>query len=439
MTNSILRQYACVPASTKIELFVAYIFEHTIKAMEVTHFKEPSVYHNLSMVAPASAPPSAPSAPSASAPSAPSTIMPTISRSELLSIIRNNRGHAYATITSDTVPLDHDISVTCARGHTFKTPVACIREWCAICLLMNQLCKRDRSIVCATNSYEWGQKTFVFKCAIGHRFVSDLKRCKEGCRVCNLITKSTERGSDITIYPTTLTSTTSRIRCHCEKIIHNPQCSNTECAEIISGKITSNRDFALGCKNFIACGSDFYITEDLMKFNTSALDCKAAHWWEYKQHFEVLSTVRIFEVLFDQPFDDVVDRVEFTGYNKNLRVAFTHRGDNLPNKCIVAAAKHCNDKDIRFIIIPMNIVDSIKIAQFISNEVSTLGIFNDNPTHMCRVIRTITRKCNIDGKIFPKTIHDHMTTSPYMHGLRFCTAGTTQDPVPTPDTADQSA
>ena len=286
--------------------------------------------------------------------------------------------------------------------------------------MWHQLLRSDSKIVPIETEYMYGQRKFEFKCSHGHVFVSDARG--RGCRVCRCIEQARACGAAISVYPgCKLMHEMTRIRCRCERVVHDPTCSNPGCVAIREHAIATNREFAIGCKNFITCGKDFYITEKRIKAGGSVLDCAANHWWEPTNR-EILVTVRTFEVLFDAVFDDTAPGIEFTGYNITLGVAFTHLKDKYPTKCIEAAREWCSANGVRFIVIPATIIESVKIAQFVSNEVYEHKIFDDSPTHMCRVIRTETNRCNDANKIFPKTLIERTNASPAdppMHGLCF--------------------
>ncbi|SIP86100.1 Hypothetical protein PACV_387 [Pacmanvirus A23] len=302
----------------------------------------------------------------------------------LLSQIALNRGTIIQPediCVDDILPDTSELHIMCMYKHTWKTIVGNIGEWCAICKIQLQLRKYDPTITCLQSNYTVGQNRFMFKCRFGHKFLCDDKSTKNGCKYCYVLSLARRKhgaGTQLNVdIKCVYFHEDSRLRFHCNKLKHNPFCKNPECVEIASGGRISDREYAANCSNFTPCNQDFYATPQQVKYDKNIYCCKNNHRWGPKK--EVITSVRIFEIIFNERFDDDTHfaGVEFTGYNKALHIAFTHGLDKIPSKCLRNAERWCNSEKINFIYVPAEITKTSHICTKITTQICDMGLITD--------------------------------------------------------------
>lgn len=289
-----------------------------------------------------------------------------------------------------------ELTIKCGRGHLWKSLAGKI-EWCRICNLLALM--GDKSIVCSQNEYAIGQKKFEFICGHGHHFIGDASSCKNGCRSCNILEIARKKhGSFLMLDILCLNAhDDSRLRFHCIKPRHDPNCKKPECVYIRDNPNANNRDYANSC-NLIPCDQDFYATPRQIK--TGFITCMFDHNWKVEDHREIIATIRIFEITFDIRFDDEVrgSGIEFTGYNKQKAIAFIHQNDNIPSKCIEAARKWCAKFGVKFIHVEK--IETGHIGTEIFKQLVQLDLISAPYEKQLKEIRTRMRAMNSVHKLF---------------------------------------
>jgi hypothetical protein len=129
---------------------------------------------------------------------------------------------------------------------------------------------------------------------------------------------------------------------------------------------------SLPCLHGQICGKEFIATASQMlnKYNSKQYyRHNTFHKWY--TNIGIVNTIRLFEMLYDSKFSDVVDNryVRFTGYNKAHAVAYIHGKDVAVNfrdkseKSLMYTKKYCADKGILLLTFPdsmENIIDIVK-------------------------------------------------------------------------------
>lgn len=337
----------------------------------------------------------------------PTQHVPCMPQNYLLRVLarHNGGGHISDTTVTENIPMQTEITLWCNNKHTWKTMIYKVEEWCSICALLKQMHRFDPNIQCVNSEYQCGQTSFEFICSSEHRFIANERNCKKGCRTCAVLNAARKKHN--VTYALTLdckclyAHEESRLRFHCNKLRHNPHCENPGCVEIRNGEIASDREFAPGCKNFVPCNQDFYATPKQLKYSIEIFSCKNNHRWS--DRVEVISTVRLFELQFDARFDDEVRRegVEFTGYNRELRIAFTHGKDRVPNKCVVNARKWCDANDVRFVYVSGGTTRTSSIAMEIAKQLFVFGDILERPVQTTvTLLRTKMHDMDHKHKLF---------------------------------------
>lgn len=339
----------------------------------------------------------------------PNPISDTTSRNEILRTLAQNNGSMSLpdNVTGhDLISNYTEIQVWCGHGHHWKTIVGNLREWCAICRVLIPMRKYDQKIISMQTEYLIGQTKFEFKCSVGHRFIANERSSRHGCKSCYLLSIARKKhavDAALTLdIKCVYAHEESKLRFHCNKLRHNPFCQNENCIDILKGKIISNRDFAPDCRNFVSCNQDFYATPRQIKYEPSIYSCKYNHQWD--KNSEVIACIRLFEIIFNMRFDDDSHQegILFTGYNIELKLAFTHGGDKIPNRCVTKAAKWCDDNKIRFVFInPENIRKTSQLGNAIVKQLAYLDVINDStPEAVLLRARTKMRCMNANHKLF---------------------------------------
>jgi hypothetical protein len=280
---------------------------------------------------------------------------------------------------------------------------ACIGDWCEICKILSHAHKFDPAITCVQKNYDYGQLKFEFICSRRHHYIADLRNGKRGCRSCNVLKIARHQlGVDSALMLDRLclnADDDSRLRFHCNKFRHNPACENPECVEIREGAVSSQREYAAGCKNFVPCNQDFYMTPRQVRYESKALQCRDDHRWDSRK--EVYSTVRMIELLFDDRFDDTLPDVEFTGLNLRLGIAVTHLIDKKPAKMLAAAMRRCAQRKITLVIIPAEVIKTSHIATKMVTQLHAADkLSGQTIAAATRVMRTRMHEMDSAHKLF---------------------------------------
>lgn len=294
----------------------------------------------------------------------------------------------------------------CSHGHHWITISAC-EDRCEICKLLTFMHKYDPRITSVQSQYVYGQQRFEFICGYGHHFIAEEKNCKKGCRSCNVLKIMRDKMctnmvslNDNCVY----VDDDSRLRFHCCKYRHNPDCSNLECVWIREGSIVSNRGWAENCKDLVPCSQDFYATPRQIKHkHDTVLNCALNHAWT--DRVEVHNILRVMEVIFDKRFDNVAHGVEFSALNIELGIAVTHLADKRAARCVENAAEWCTRTHTRFIIVDKDNVSSAKIIAAIARELHNWGYFpQKTPQMIVQSTKTCMNEMRLRGYLFKNMI-----------------------------------
>lgn len=294
-------------------------------------------------------------------------------------------------MADDNISIYTKVTVQCSKGHCWNVMIGNIHDRCAICKILLPMNRIDPDIKCMQESYDYGQCKFEFICSYGHKFISDARTASTGssrrpkivCKSCKLLAIARKKhGVDKALIMDTkciYAHNNSRLRFHCNKLRHNPNCTNPPCVNIRECRAATNRDFAAGCTNMIICNQDFYATPDQLKrFDSGAGVYSCVHDHYVTNH--ALTCVRLFEILFDTRFDDMYpDGISFTGYNSSLKIAFTHSDDKISRKCTRTSREWCEKNGVVFMYIDQNTITGGKTSRMLSMIVNYLydkGVFS---------------------------------------------------------------
>lgn len=318
----------------------------------------------------------------------------TVRYSSILSMVNQYGGSVMGSAPVQTyVDETYQVEICCANGHTWHTPVLQIREWCTLCKILAEMHKVNPTIYAVHKDFDISQVSFEFKCGLGHWYISSLKKAPRGCLGCELVIKAAKRhGGDLVLDQHSLiVNDTSRIRMHCFKLRHDPLCKNPKCVDIKERKVQSMYKYDPKCNNYVCCDQDFYATPSMLKNKKEIYICDHDHTWI--DGWEIINTVRLFEIYFKQRFDDpMIDQgtkeiINVTGYNRSLAIAFTHLADSKCERAFKTAQKYCHDNNIHFIWIETKIVQSSKLANYIFEELSHLGIIQGKVIDVVNKVR----------------------------------------------------
>lgn len=236
-------------------------------------------------------------------------------------------------------------------------------ESCEICKILESLHKHDPKIICLDNHYMCGNYYFEFICCYNHKFVTCYQNSSDGCPTCKMLNMARRKvhqrtAFSVDTYKRNINKDT-KLRFHCNQYKHDPACDNDDCLADNNTK----------CDKYILCDQDFYATFNHIKYIDSIYSCENNHKWVKK--YQVITSIKIFETIYDQRFDDDIYRegIEFTGYNKLLKIAFITQCDKFPNSRVKEAEQWCNDNIVSFIYIPK----LIKTSQITTSIVSQLN------------------------------------------------------------------
>ncbi len=249
----------------------------------------------------------------------------------------------------------------CSSGHTMVVRgINQAEVSCKLCVLLHQLRKTGEQIECIQPDFEFCQRSFEFTCKLGHVFSVTVSSKKRGCPACGLLKIAQRDNPNITMDANChYMHDQSRIRFHCNRLRHDPQCTRPLCTQIRTKEIACKYSHDPLCDNFISCGQDFYATPKMIMY--SKISCENNHRWMQRPFADVFTMVRVFETLFDAKFDDNCG-IELTGYNSELKLAFTHGGDSKPNKYRAQASAWCAQNGVDFIHIDAAVTGGRAIA-----------------------------------------------------------------------------
>lgn len=304
--------------------------------------------------------------------------------------------------------------VTCNAGHTRSAGNDIVRR-CILCDLVRRLNQQQAGIVALSDVFDVGQCSFEFMCPVGHRFTAGEKTCKFGCRSCSLLKFARKKHAEFTGRASDLQMDVlcrynhelSKMRFHCNKLRHNPACENAEC---VAARLNPHSRYvhAPDCTDFIPCNQDFYATPMQIRNSTDVYACDYNHRWAVRG--EVITLLKLFELYFSARFDDYCaedsiivskcETIEFTGYNRALKLAFTHGSDKIPERCYAAAKQWCELNDVRFVYVPGNKVKASHIATSMMTQLVAFGLCRTNLDRAVMEIRTDSRKMGFENKPF---------------------------------------
>lgn len=288
---------------------------------------------------------------------------------------------------------DQDALFTCGKGHTFAVnlarkpklaptvPSPSSKPSAPSGLYIPPAARKSGLNVRSELSAQTGLST-------GTKSISDVR----GCASCALVSRIyTTRGLIVKMdTKCAYLNEDSKLRFHCEGRKHNPLCTRPQC--VINMKRNKWVQSGPRCTNFVKCDQDFYATPAQIMGGEKVLSCKHSHIWDIGA--EVNTCLRVFETLYGERFDDQAPKVEFTGYNAKLGIAFTHNNDPRPQYCLSDAAIWCLQNRVIFIVIPTTLLLAPEIATFIVVELEKNDELFTTATNTIRVLRTRMKGAN---------------------------------------------
>ena len=278
--------------------------------------------------------------------------------------------HVSYNVASAYIPAIAKMVITCLAGHSIITTAGHFTT-CAICRATRAINNSSPGVICVQTSYPREQKKFEFVCQAGHHFISSGRSKPKGCpscvslqmarEICGVIQPDMMRLDTHSIY----TGHDSRMRFHCCRIRHDPDCANYKCMEY--GRAAHN------CYNFIRCDRDFYATYEQLQ-DGAVMNCDQDH---QVTNSDVLIAIRILESLFSERFDDVTiasgEIIHFTGYNRGRGIAFIHYVDVRAWKSRAKTADYCRVNKITCIMIPARQYRRTQLVQMLVTRVCEAG------------------------------------------------------------------
>jgi hypothetical protein len=232
--------------------------------------------------------------------------------------------------SNDYLPANLPIILRCHNNHQFNTTASNCNDWCLICNL-----EKIPGIKCIAQNYS-SILDINFICDKGHIFkIEELKMAHKGCRVCNLQTRMNKliNSNTLVINKCTLTNKYSKIRVKC----------NT-------------------------CNAEFYVTESIIKMmkinkithqplmTLHSLLCKYNHWVTMGTLHFTMTVIHAFEILFHSKFDDIVENIEFTGYNNTAKIAYICQTDKYAYDNTFRAKNWCVENAVTLIEISKELI-----------------------------------------------------------------------------------
>jgi hypothetical protein len=298
------------------------------------------------------------------------------------------------------------IILRCSQGHVW-TALAChVHEWCTICSLLVSMQRADPGIYTTQTEYKHGQRRFEFVCSHGHRFITSGREYHRGCRTCRVLAVARQRHCPLTPEDLMVDNQCvyahdgSRLRLHCNRLMHNQQCTSPTCVNLRSVSHAC-REYDPNCDNIVPCNKDFYATPAQLT-RAPSLRCYDNHRWP--KYSEIVKTVRAFEIQFDTRFDDRIGptsarAVEVTGYNATLGIAFTHMADTTPANCAIVD-QWCLDAGILFVRFGKELVLSVDIVRRMAQHLHLYNRVTHSPQAIIAAVRTRIHAGNATGHHF---------------------------------------
>jgi hypothetical protein len=265
----------------------------------------------------------------------------------------------------------------------------------------------DPHIVCAQTEFYFGQEKFEFVCHHGHRFYASDKNCGRGCRSCAVLNSARNKHDKSLALDTkcVYVHAGSRLRFHCRKLRHNPSCQNPECVRLRADRYAAYKH-SPDCDNYVPCAQDFYATPAQIRKCADVYNCDDNHRWFYANSYsDIFISVRVFETQFSARFDDIVrdtptnPHVEFTGYNEELKIAFTHARDRVAFQHIRAARRWAMFHGVRFFFIEADITGGKYIAAEVIRQLREREVKCPNPISM-QFLRGTIKRMDRENKLF---------------------------------------
>jgi len=134
-----------------------------------------------------------------------------------------------------------------------------------------------------------------------------------------------------------------------------------------------------------------------------AFKCDNNHRWLSKR--EVITTSRMFEIFYDKKFDDSINikvkNINVTGYNDELKIAFTHGADNLSCECIDNVKAYCAKTNILFIVVPWGVNSISKIGSImVNNLISFQQIDVKDKKHILHLLKNRILEMDKSHKLY---------------------------------------
>jgi hypothetical protein len=250
---------------------------------------------------------------------------------------------------------------------------------CKLCKIMFILRLFDSAMRCLPGPIGQRQIRFLVQCSVGHKTVTDLRESQYGCRSCRLLS---------IINRDAQTSITLDLKCvfaHDESLLRFHCGASLGCTD----------DKIMGATK--GCDQDFYVMPTQFNFGTTVYSCDDNHWSNFK--YELCTTKRVFELIFDARFDDFVDSsLLFTGYNSSLRIAFLHKSQRLLGRQLSSMILWCKTNNVTFLYIKK--MDTKAIIQSIIISLYAAGYFAERePGQMIGEIYAKRRDGNMSHKM----------------------------------------
>jgi len=304
------------------------------------------------------------------------------------------------------------IVVKCKNGHTWNTTIWHLRSWCAICKIMQMRCG-DPNAKCMQMEYNPSQTNFVITCGQGHNVLQSVNEDETGCRSCKSLTVANQlhntSGNEILVLDNTSINCGpyKKLRFHCNKLRHNPACQNPNCLRLFNEckGIRTKMIYDSRCRNKVPCNQDFYATMEMImsEDGNGTFKCDNNHRWLSKR--EVITTSRMFEIFYDKKFDDNINikvkNINVTGYNDELKIAFTHGADNLSCECIDNVKAYCAKTNILFIVVPWGVNSISKIGSImVNNLISFQQIDVKDKKHILHLLKNRILEMDKSHKLY---------------------------------------
>lgn len=232
------------------------------------------------------------------------------------------------------------VVAVCSAGHYCVMSITSMPP-CDICKIL----EKRKDLKCLQKIYRQGRKTFEFACKKDHRvLISAYGKQVEGCPACLIEAHYLTDGQriridNVCIYATPMT----KLRTYC-----------THC----------HTEFYI---NYGQHRVDFGVTGSkppLRKARPRHCLCSYEHWPQEGNNKSIADTLRIIEFIFDRRFDDddsmnaadegILKGIYFTGYNRELKIAFVHSLDRAYDKDSLVESAWCESQGIKLLNISVS-------------------------------------------------------------------------------------